>query len=83
VSKVCRRVGHINVLAEAASTQPQLAHAALTKSLQHEWNFLLHVVSQCDPLFQDLELLLFSRFLPAMFGLEVSAAERCLFALPL
>ena len=33
VSKVCRWVGHINVLAEAASTQPQLAYAALTKSL--------------------------------------------------
>jgi len=83
VSKVRMCVGHIHVLAEAASTQPQLAYAALTKSLQHEWNFLLCVVSQCGPLFQDLELLLFSRFLLTMFGLEVSAAERRLFALPL
>ena len=33
--------------------------------------------------FQDLELSLFSRFLPAMFGLEVSAAEQSLFVLPL
>jgi len=39
VSKVCRWVGHINVLAKAASTQHQLAYATLTKSLQHEWNF--------------------------------------------
>ena len=83
MSKVRRWVGHINVLAEAASTQPQLAYATLTKSLQHEWNFLLRVVFQCGPLFRDLELSLFSRFLPAMFGLEVSAAERRLFALPL
>jgi len=45
VSKVCRWVKHINVLAEAASTQPQLAYVTLTKSLQHEWNFLLCVVS--------------------------------------
>ena len=83
VSKVRRWVGHINVLAEAASTQPQLAYAALTKSLQHEWNFLLRVVPQCSPLFHDVEMSLCSRFLPAMFGLEVSAAERRLFALPL
>ena len=33
VSKVCRWVRHVYVLAEAASTQPQLACAALTKSL--------------------------------------------------
>ena len=63
------------MLAEGAFTQPQLAYAALTKSLQHEWNFLLRVVSQCGPLFQDVELSFFSRFLPAMFGLEVSAAK--------
>jgi len=52
VSKVHRWVGHINVLAKAASTQPQLAYAAFTKSQQH--NFLPHVVSQCGPLFRIL-----------------------------
>jgi len=76
-------VGHINVLVEAALTQSQLGYAALTKSLQHEWNFLLYVVYQCGLLFQDLELSLFSCFLPAMFSLEVSAAEQHVFALPL
>ena len=61
-------MGHINVLAGAASTQPQLAHAVLTKSLQQEWTFLLHVVPQCG---LELEVSLFSSFLPAtMFGLE-------------
>ena len=83
VSKVCRWVGHVNVLTEATSTQPQLAYAALTKFLQHEWNFMLHVVLQCGPLFQDLEMSLSSRFLQAMFGLKVSAAEYRLFVLPL
>jgi len=42
------------VLAEAASTQSQLAYAALTKSLQHKWNFLLHVISKCGPFFRIL-----------------------------
>ena len=68
------------MLAEAASTQCQLAYAALTKSLQHEWNFML---PQCSPLFQDLEMSLSSCFLPAKFGLKVSATECRLFALPL
>ena len=42
--------------------------------------------STCGQLFQKLDLSLFSRFLPAcpaMFGVEVSAVEQRLFALPL
>ena len=83
MSKVRRWVGHLDVLAEAASIQPQLAYAALSRSLQHKWTFLLRVVPQCGQLFQEIELSLFSRFLPAMFGVEVSAVERSLLALPL
>ena len=83
MSKVDRWVRHIDVLSEAASSQPQLAYAALSRSLQHEWTFLLRVVPQCGQLFQKLDLSLSSHFLPAMFGVEVSAVERRLFALPL
>ena len=83
MSKVDRWMRHIDVLSEAASTQPQLAYAALSRSLQHEWTFLLRVVPQCGQLFQKLDLSLSSHFLPAMFGVEVSAVERRLFALPL
>ena len=39
--------------------------------------------SACGQLLQELELSLFCHFLPAMFGVEVSAVELCLFALPL
>ena len=51
MSKVCKRVGHVDVLAGAAVIQPQLAYAALSRSSQHEWNFLLCVVPQCGQLF--------------------------------
>ena len=44
LSKVHRWAGHINMLADVASTQPQLAYAALVHSLQHEWTFY-HVLS--------------------------------------
>ena len=61
-SKVRRWVGHLDLLSEAALTQPQLAYAALSRFLQHEWTFLLHVVPQCSQLFQEIEMSLFSRF---------------------
>jgi len=54
-SKVHKWAGHINVLADVASTQPQLAYAALVHSLQHEWTFLLRVIPHCGPLFGKLE----------------------------
>ena len=66
-----------------ASSQPQAAFAALTKSLQSEWLFSLGVIPHCGPLFVDLESSLSSCFLPALFGVEVSAIERKLFSLPL
>jgi len=71
------------VLADVASTQPQLAYAALVHSLQHEWTFLLCVIPNCCPLLGELERLLASHFLPALFGMEVSVAECDLLALPL
>jgi len=83
LSKVYRWVEHGDVLAKAALTQPQLAYAAFSRSLQHEWTFLLCVISQCGLVFQELELSLFSRVLPAMFGVEVSAVGQCLFTIPL
>ena len=59
MSKVYRWVRHIDVLSETASSQPQLANATLSRSLQHEWTFLLRVVPQCGQLFQELDLSLF------------------------
>ena len=63
-------------LAAVASSQSQAAFAALTKSLQSEWLFSLQVIPHCGLLFADLESSLSSCFLPALFGVEVSAIER-------
>ena len=75
MSKVRKWVRYVDVLDGAAITQPQLAYAILSRCLQHEWKFLLRVVLQCGQLFQELEMSLFSYFLSAMFGVEVSAVE--------
>ena len=42
----------------------------------------MRVTPKCGLLLAELEYCFFSCFLPALFGVEVSAAERQLFALP-
>ena len=46
-------------------------------------DFSVTCCSTVQPSFQVLELSLFSYFLPAMFSVEVSAVQQCLFVLPL
>jgi len=82
-SKIQKWVGNIKVLSDVAVTQPQLAYAAFTKSLQHEWAFLMRVVPGCEPLFLELEHTILHQFLPTIFGVEISTAECDLFALSL
>ena len=81
MSKVQWWVGHLDLLSEAALTQPQLAYAALSRSLQHKWTFCCVLSCSVASYFRNLKCH-FSLVLPAMFGVEVSAVERCLFALP-
>ena len=78
MSKVSKWVGHVDVLSGAAVTQPQLAYAALSRSLQHDGKFLLCAVPQCDQMFQELEMSLFSCFLPDIFGVEGLPLNVCL-----
>ena len=70
-------------MSEAALTQPQLAYVALSRSLQHEWTFLLRVVPQCGQLFQELEMSLFSCFCQLCLVLKCLQLNERLFALPL
>jgi len=43
----------------------------------------MRVICNCGLLFYELENCLSSIFIPALFGIEVSLAERQLFSLPL
>jgi len=49
-------------LSKIAKKQPQATFAALTKSLQCEWQFLQRVVSGCGDLFAPLDVVLTSTF---------------------
>ena len=81
--KVCKWVSNVRMFADIASTQPQLAYTAFTRSLQHEWIFLLRVIPNCHGVFQDLEHVIGAIFLLALFGVEISSEEQDLFVLPL
>ena len=83
LQKVQQWCKYVRTFAAIASSQPQAAFVAVTKSLQFEWTFLLRVIPGCGPLMTELENCFALYFLPALFGVEVSAAERRLFALPL
>jgi len=70
MSKVEKWVGHVKVLSDVAVTQPQLAYAGFTKSLQHKWAFLMCVIPGCGPLFLELEHVIQHDFLPTVFDME-------------
>ena len=73
---------HVNTLSAVAASQ---LHFPLFQSLccLFEWTFIMRVICNCGPLFSELENCLSSIFIPALFGIEVSLAERQLFSLPL
>ena len=70
------------LLSNIASTQPQAAYTAFTKSIQTEWAYVQRVVFDCQSRFADLEKVIFDRLLPTLIGSEVSQSERALFSLP-
>ena len=82
-NKVQGWVNLINELSNIASTQPQAAFSAFTKSLQHEWTYLQRVTENCGSLFKDLESVISSSFIPALFGQRCTSNDRLLFSLPI
>ena len=65
-----------------ASSQPQVAYTAFTKSLQNQWAYLQRVVPDSDSIFNELETVILKQFLPTVIGCEVSLTDRLLFSLP-
>ena len=70
--KVQEWVDEIKKLSEITITQPQSAYAAFTRGLSSRWTYLLRIT---DPtchsayeLFQPLEDVIFSSFIPALTG---------------
>ncbi len=73
----------ITMLTQLTKTQPQNAYAALTKSLQYEWNYLQRVVPDCSTHFKSLAELLSRTFINQLVKSEGNDDERRLCAIPL
>jgi len=56
----------IQQLAQVAPQFPQMAHAGLSKSLQHEWQYLQRVIPDVGPTLAPIEAALTETFLPAL-----------------
>ena len=80
--KVQKWVQYVENLTKAAESQPQAAHAALTKSLQFEWSNLQRVVPNCADAFVPLRDSINRKFIPAVLGGGSSEQEKALFSLP-
>jgi hypothetical protein len=76
-------VDAIHSLASVARKYPQSAYAALTKSLQAEWQYLQRVLPNSGPAFQPIEDAIHNTFLPSLFLDEsITDTQRKLFTLP-
>ena len=66
--KVQMWMRRMDKLTKAAESQPQAAHAALTKPLQFEWAYLQSVVPNCTDAFVPLRDAINEKYLPAVVG---------------
>ncbi len=75
-------VRSVRVLSSAARNFPDAAHAAMTRSLQMEWDYVLRVVLTDERALSPLRDAIVKEFLPALFGGPVTRAEADLMLLP-
>ena len=81
-SKVNDWSRYVELLSSLATDQPQAAYIGLTRSLQSEWLFLQRVTPNCGNLFNTIENVLSTLFIPSLLGHNCSPHERLLFSLP-
>ena len=67
--------GLIGKLAAIATTHPQAAYTALTRSVRCEWQYMQRTVEGCGPWFAPLEQALTECFLPALLQAENISPE--------
>ena len=79
VQKWCQDVKQLSSI---AVEEPQAALAAYTKSICHRWTFVQRTIQGISHLFQPLEDIIRSDFIPALVGKDISDLERSIFALP-
>ena len=70
-------------LSDIAKVHPHAAYSAFTHGLCNKWTYFLHTIPGISSLLQPLEVVISSKFIPALTGRLVSDDERALLALPI
>ena len=80
--KVQKWVRCIHKIASVVKEYPHSAHAVFTKSLQHEWGYILRVVSGAELYFNPLREVIHNHFLPTLTSLDLNSDEKELMCKP-
>ena len=80
--KLQKWCSELKTLSDFSRTEPQAAYSAFVFGFRGKWNFLQRTVPNCASLFQPLEDLMKTEFLPQLTGRALTDLERDLLSLP-
>ena len=75
----CKRLTN---LTNIAKSQPHAAYAAYTHGEQHKYSYFMQTILDIEENLKPLDEILEDKFIPALFGREITRNERELVALP-
>ena len=79
VTKWCDR---LNKLSEVAKSQPHVAYAAYIHGEQHRYTYFIRTIMDIGVNLQPIDEIIENKFIPALFGRDISTQERELLCLP-
>ena len=80
IDKWCKEIERLTIFAE---TQPQAAFAAYIHGEQHKFTYFLRTIPGMERSLEILDDLIENKFIPALFGHNITAEQRELFSLPI
>ena len=82
-SKVSTWCTELENLCSIAKSQPHAAYAAFVQGYKHKFTFYIRTIPNVAHLFQPVEEIICSKFLPTIFGQDISQLDRETYALPI
>ena len=80
--KVAEWIGELNSLTNIAKSEPQTAFSAFSVGLSKRWFFIMRTTPGISELFEPLEEVLHTSFLPTTINRHITPSHRDVFALP-
>lgn len=81
-NKIKKWIECIKKMSRASEKYPQTVHAAFTKSLQYEWQYLQRVTDGTEDTYSNLKNAIMTHLTPSIMSREVTTIEHQLYALP-